>query len=346
MIRGRELHSIVHSVFGEVKNYLEAEQIQVNCPVCQERDGLAYPDDKFNLEINTAKKQFRCWKCDNPEFSGSLGRLIRMFGTHSDYEIYKSYASTFGGYDHTDDFEEYEYKVVSLPKEMILFANMDAGNQDHFDAYNYMILDRKIDRNTLIKFKIGFCTEGRYAKRVIIPSYDRFGNVNYFVGRSYDPLEKKKKYLNPNIDKNKIIFNEGYVNWDSTVYLVEGAFEFLTFPINTIPLLGKTVFDYLLRKLREHKPNVIIVLDPDAYKKSIELYFAISTLYSGHENKIRLVKLPNNDDLDEVRKKFGVDEVVKQLYSARYLTVDDYFMSKLENEPKKYRRYSTNSQSN
>jgi hypothetical protein len=341
MIRGRELHSIIRGVFGEVKNYLESEQIQVNCPVCQERDGLMHPDDKFNLEINTAKKMFRCWKCDNPSFTGSLGRLIKTYGSQSDYEIYKSYATTFSSFDTADEYEEHEYKVVSLPKEMILFANMNPSNPQHFEAYNYMVLDRKIDKATLIKYKIGFCVDGRYAKRVIIPSYDRYGNVNYFVGRSFDPLEKKKKYLNPNIDKNKIIFNEGYVNWDSTVYLVEGAFEFLTFPVNTIPLLGKTIFEYLLLKLKEHKPNVIIVLDPDAYRKSIELYFEISAVYVGHENKIRLVKLPNDDDLDEVRKKYGESEVIKHLYSARYLTVDDYFISKLVDDSKKYRRYTT-----
>lgn len=340
MVRGRELHSIVLSVFKDVKGYLESEQIQVNCPMCQERDGLSEPDDKFNLEINTSKKMFRCWKCDNPSFSGSLGRLIRTYGSQSDYEIYKSYATTFGEYFEADDFEDYEYKVISLPKEMILFANMDASNPAHFEAFNYMILERKIDKKTLIKHKIGFCVEGTYAKRIIIPSFDRFGNVNYFVARTYDPAEKKKKYLNPKVDKNKIIFNEGFVNWDSTIYIVEGAFEYLTFPVNIIPLLGKNVFDLLLKKLKERKPNVVIVLDPDAYKRSVELYFEISSVYAGCEDRIKLVKLPNNDDLDEIRTKYGVDEVIKQLYSARYLTVEDYFISKKDNEPKKYRRYS------
>lgn len=340
-IRGKEFHGIIKNIFGEVKGLYVDEQIQCECPLCAEENG-GHSDGKFNLEINTAKKLFRCWRCSSPEFSGSLGRLIRMFGTSADYQIYKSYSATFGSYSHEDDeFEDYEYKVISLPKHMILFANMDVSNPAHFEAYNYMVTDRKIDRSILIKYKIGFCVEGYYRNRIIIPSYDRFGNVNYFVARTFDKTEKKKKYLNPKVDKNKIIFNEGFINWDSTVYLVEGAFEFLTFPVNIIPLLGKNVFDLLLRKLKEHKPNVVIVLDPDAYKRSVELYFEISSVYAGYEDRIKLVKLPNNDDLDEVRKKFGVEEVIKQLYSARYLTVEDYFMTKLENEPQQYRRRST-----
>ena len=62
MVRGQEFHAIIQNVFGEVNGLQISEQLQVNCPYCQEREGLAYPDGKFNLEINTAKRKFRCWK--------------------------------------------------------------------------------------------------------------------------------------------------------------------------------------------------------------------------------------------------------------------------------------------
>jgi hypothetical protein len=342
MIRGQEFHSIIKNIFDDVQGYLQSEQLQVNCPRCQEREGLSYPDGKFNLEINTVKRMFRCWKCDEPKFSGSLGRLVRIFGTSADYELYKSYAGIF--IDYTYDEDEKEYVQVKLPNEMILFSQMDAGNLEHFEAYNYLINDRKISRDVILKYRLGFCTEGKYAKRIIIPSYDINSEINYFVGRSYDPKEKKRKYLNPFADKEKIIFNEGFVNWDSTVYLVEGAFEMLSFPVNIIPMLGKTLSTTLFLKLKELKPEVVILLDPDAYKSAVELYQKISTIYMGCEERVKIVKLPTEEDLDELRRNKGIDEVIKCLYGARDLTIDDYFIQKLQKPYDGRRGYNSNTE--
>jgi len=332
-IRGQEFHSIIQNIFNDVNGYLSSEQLQVNCPHCQERDGLEYPDGKFNLEINTNKRMFRCWKCDEPKFSGSLGKLIRIFGTKIDYDVYKSYAGNLQDYIHDD--EEKEYVQVKLPEETIFFSNMEVTNPEHFEAYNYLVNERKISREIILKFRLGFCTTGKYAKRIIIPSYDAYGEVNYFVSRYYgNDLKTKKKapYLNPDADKSTFIFNEGLINWDSTVYLVEGAFEMLSFPVNIIPMLGKTLHTALFMKLKELKPNVVVLLDPDAYKDSINIFYMLQTIYVGCEERVKIIKLPNNDDLDEIRKKHGIDEVIKCLYTARDLVVDDFFVQKL-NKP-------------
>lgn len=343
MIRGQEFHSIIQNIFKDVNGYLQSEQLQVCCPRCQEREGLSHPDGKFNLEINTAKRVFRCWKCDEPRFSGSLGRLIRMYGSHMDYEIYKSYAGIYHNYT-TPEEEDVEYARVRLPEEMIHISNLDENNPEHLEAYNYLVLERKISRDVMLRYRLGFCTTGKYAKRIIIPSYDANGELNYFVGRSYDPKEKKMKYRNPEADKDKIIFNEGLVNWDSTVYLVEGVFDMLSFPVNTIPMLGKTLSTTLFIKLNEIKPNVVVLLDPDAYKSSIELYYNLYTIYVGCEERVRIVKLPTEEDLDELRRNHGMDEIIKSLYTARGLTTDDYFIHKLQNPyDNRKRRYNSNS---
>lgn len=343
MIRGSEFHSIIRNIFVDVQGFMESEQLQVNCPRCQERDGLSYPDGKFNLEINTSKRVFRCWKCDEPRFSGTLGRLIKIFGTHADYELYKSYAGIF--YDYTYWEDEKEYAPVKLPEEMILFSQMQTGDLEHFEAYNYLVTERKISRDIILKYRLGFCITGKYAKRIIIPSYDADGEINYFVGRSYDPAEKKRKYLNPYTDKNRIIFNEGLINWDSTVYLVEGAFEMLTFPVNCIPMLGKTLSTTLFFRLKELKPEVVVLLDPDAYKDAVQLYYVLHTIYVGCEEKVKIVKLPTKDDLDELRRNQGIDNVIKSLYNARGLNVEDYFIQKLDNpyENRRTRKYRYNS---
>jgi len=327
-IQGQEFHAIIQNIFDDVNGLNVSEQLQVNCPRCMESEGLTHSDGKFNLEINTKKRLFRCWRCDEPRFSGSLGRLVKMFGTSADYEIYKSYAGIYHDYSYDED--EKEYVQVKLPEEMILFSQMESGNLEHFEAYSYLVTERKISRDIILKYRLGFCTTGKYAKRIIIPSYDVNGEINYFVGRTYDPKEKKKKYDNPKSDKDKIIFNEGLVNWDSTVCLVEGVFEMLSFPVNIIPMLGKTLSTTLFLKLKELKPDVIVLLDPDAYKNSVELYYMLYTIYVGCEDRVKIVKLPTEEDLDELRRNQGIDEVIKSLYGARGLTIDDYFIQKLQ----------------
>lgn len=343
MLRGQEFHNIIKNVFGEVNGYLHSEQVQVNCPRCQEREGLSYPDGKFNLEINTAKRMFRCWKCDDPKFSGSLGRLIRTLGSTIDYEMYKSYAGVFADYSFDED--EKEYVQVKLPNEMIFFSQMDVGNLEHFEAYNYLINDRKLSRDIILKYRLGFCTTGKYEKRIIIPSYDKNGEINYFVARNYDTTNKKKKpYDNPKSDKDLIIFNEGFINWDSTVYLVEGVFEMLSFPVNIIPMLGKTLSTTLFLKLKELKPEVVVLLDPDAYKNAIDLYYMLHSIYVDCEERVKIVKLPTMEDLDELRKNKGIEEVIKELRKARQLTVDDYFVNELKKPYEKGKgRYSFSS---
>jgi len=347
MIRGQEFHAIIQSIFGDVNGYLQSEQLQVNCPHCQEREGLSHPDGKFNLEINTAKRMFRCWKCDEPRFSGSLGRLVRTFGSHIDYEMYKSYAGNFQDYIFDED-EEKEYVQVKLPEEMISFSQMDVTNPEHFEAYNYLVNERKISRDIILRYRLGFCITGKYTKRIIIPSFDKNGEINYFIGRYYgtdQKIRKKLPYLNPQADKDKIIFNEGLVNWDSTVYLVEGGFDMFSFPVNIIPMLGKTLSTTLFLKLQELKPEVVVLLDPDAYKNSIELYYKLYTIYVDCEERVKIVKLPTQEDLDELRRNQGIDEVIKSLYGARGLILDDYFINKLQKPYDKksagrYRTYS------
>jgi DNA primase len=122
--------------------------------------------------------------------------------------------------------------------------------------------------------------------------------------------------------------------------------ELLSFPVNCIPMLGKTISSTLFLKLKELKPDVVVLLDPDAYKNSVELYYTLHTIYVDCEDRVRIIKLPTKEDLDELRKNKGIDEVIKSLYSARGLIVDDYFTYKLQKPyDRRARRYDSNSRS-
>ena len=60
-------------------------------------------------------------------------------------------------------------------------------------------------------------------RRVIIPSFDSEGFLNYFTARAID--ESTRKYVNPKVKRTDIIFNELNVDWKKELVIVEGPFD-------------------------------------------------------------------------------------------------------------------------
>ena len=157
----------------------------------------------------------------------------------------------------------------------------------------------------MVKYSMGYTNKGPYRGRIIIPSFDVEGEVNYFVARSF--TNHKMKYKNPEFPKEEIIFNESRIRWDKDIYLVEGVFDML-FLENAIPILGKTVSDNLWAKLYEKsQKNIIICLDGDAWEDSQHLY---RKLDGGKLNgKVRLIKMPKDKDVAELKGVEGLKEL-------------------------------------
>ena len=171
---------------------------------------------------------------------------------------------------------------------------------------------------------MGYTCDGRRRERIIIPSYDINGELNYYIARSWNKWNAAK-YMNPesNVEaksKQDIIFNEGKINWDSTIYLVEGAFDHIVTP-NSIPLLGKFISDLLFHTLQmKAKGDVVIVLDggKEERKDAKLLYKKLNTL--NLYNRIKIVYLANDLDLSLIYQKFGPKEIIKVLKGAQKLT--------------------------
>lgn len=50
---------------------------------------------------------------------------------------------------------------------MIYFSNMDVRNKEHVEAYMYLVNNRKYNREIILKYRMGFCVEGKYRGRII-----------------------------------------------------------------------------------------------------------------------------------------------------------------------------------
>ena len=162
----------------------------------------------------------------------------------------------------------------------------------------------------------------KYSYRVIIPSYNSMGELNYWVGRDYlpkNPKFERTKYSNPKAEKKEIIFNEDRIQWDADITLVEGAFDHIVVP-NSIPLLGKALDkDYKLYWdiITKANAKVNIFLDGDVYGTVKEIYKLLNhgRLY----NKVRYIPVGEKDDPSSLYQEGGYKKIAEHLANAQQI---------------------------
>jgi DNA primase len=225
---------------------------------------------KQKLSINLDKNVFKCWICDLK--GNNIKRLIRRYGTFLQKQEWNNISGEVDLSVSLESFFKPEKveespEIVKLPKEFVSLANKNLPLSS-LDARRYLA-NRGITKEDILKWKIGYCKDGDYANRIIIPSFNKEGNINYFVARTY--VDAWDTYNNPKVSKD-LIFNELYVDWKNDLTLVEGAFDAIKAG-NAIPLLGSSLRDdsKLFQEILRHDTPIYIALDPDAEKKAFKL---------------------------------------------------------------------------
>lgn len=287
---------ILEEILGRHCNHNDAKgQISFDCPVCShEIKSLDHGDGKGNLEVNYKLNVYKCWSCgDTHNTHGTIYTLIKKYGNN---KLLKKY---FLFRPDTETHQNRIYNKVKLPKEFIPLKNIHRAYKltiHYKQAINY-IKKRNITEEQISKYNIGYCYEGEYANRIIIPSYDEDDEVNYFIARSFLPYTKLK-YKNPEAAKESIIFNENLIDWEKPVYLVEGVFDSI-FLENSIPLLGKFISDKLFNHLYTKAKKIIILLDGDAWESTENLYHKLNC--GKLMNKVWAIRLPKDKDIADLQ---------------------------------------------
>lgn len=141
-------------------------------------------------------------------------------------------------------------------------------------------------------YRIGYVDRGPYAGRVVVPSFDRHGRINFWSARSIHKWEERFRYMLPREVTKDVISNEHLVDWTKPVYLVEGAFDELALGPQAIALYGKFMLQRLAVRLVEMKPPMVhVCLDDDAYDEAYQL---LGRLLS-YDLPCSLVELPGKD---------------------------------------------------
>ena len=303
----KNIYNILVVFLGESKQgyYSEdIEQYQFDCCRCAEDNG-GVSDGKHNLEVllsRTRGLKYHCWKCgDTDNMRGNLGTLIKKHGNATLYRQYKEELDTIKKtqmYDinfFNENNDIFDDVIVKLPNG---FKNIDLSTIKYKKLTDYL-LSRGFTQEIIDKYNIGYtdfnCEDWTMRQRIIIPSYDSFGDLNYYVGRDFTG-KSKTKYKNCDADKQKIIFQESLIDWDSDVFLVEGAIDALMGP-NFISLLGKSLVknSYLYDSLHKKcNANIVICLDGDTTIEETKRIYNLLN-FGRLKNKIYYVRLGEGD---------------------------------------------------
>lgn len=329
----RRMYNILVSFLGEAKGGFDGihTQLQFGCPHCAERYGDKELD-KFNLECNFFV--FQCWKCSSEgedEMHGSIFKLLKLYGNEKLYHDYKECVDSLKNSKLYDINFSKDFKVdltqidpVKLPKG---FRPFKEDKYFPTEAIEYL-QKRGITWDIINKYHIGFTTYNEDDKmasnRIIIPSYNKFGELNYWTGRDYIG-KTKQKYYNPKVERKNLIFNEERIQWDADINLVEGPFDHLVVP-NSIPLLGKSLnTDYRLYWELVSKANahVNIFLDGDAFDTVLKTYKLLNNgrLY----NKIRYIPIREENDPSLLFQLGGNKAIIEHLKHAD--TINEVYLT-------------------
>lgn len=288
-------------------------QLLFSCPKCDHH--------KKKLSINIEKGYFKCWVCD---WSGrNLYKIVRNCGNYQQKQAWRRFTQQV----EINDFAEKlfgteeaveETQKINLPPGFVSLANKTLPGTAAYPL-NYLE-SRGITKEDILQWKIGYCSEGEYASRIVVPSFDIDGDVNYYIGRTYADIWPR--YTNPKISKN-IIFNHLYLDFDEDIILTEGVFDAIKAGRNSVPLLGTTLVENskLFKEIVRSGTSVYLALDLDAKKKTNKLI----KLFLKYDIEVYSIDTLPYSDVGEMTHK----EFIARKDCADVLTLDNYLLNRI-----------------
>lgn len=295
---------ILKKVLGS--SYSTGDEMLFFCPKCGHH--------KKKLSVNLEKNKFKCWVCDYR--GNNIRRLVRRHGTFLDQQEWAKYddsveiASFEDVFSMEQDVYEPVEQVLELPEgfKTLCSKRLSLATKPILK----FLYDRGVTRSDILKWKMGYCATGEYKDRVIIPSFNDDGEVNYFIARTYS--DNWLKYKNPPASRD-IIFNELYVDFEDDLIIVEGVFDAIVAG-NAVPILGSSLKESskLLKKVVENDTPVYVALDPDVELKAMNLIKKMLTF----DIEVYKIDITPYVDVGEMPKS----EFVKRKDTAQLMTPD------------------------
>ena len=278
----------IRKVFGEISIARDGINIATKCPNCGTKG-------KRKFSINIENWSCHCWVC------GIKGRTPhRILFQHVSEDAAREFKFKFLNNGSSPGIADHQVEEeIKLPNDFIpLCTSLQSRDPDIRDCINYL-RKRGISDRDFWYFRLGSVKKGRFRRRVIIPSFDSEGDLNYFSARSID--YNSFKYINSKAKKMEIIFNEINIDWSQEITLVEGPFDLFKCNQNSTCLLGSQLSkrSYLFKRLVANRSPVILGLDFDMREKSAK----IADLLCEYGCSVKILPLGGFSDVGEMSRK-------------------------------------------
>ena len=279
--------------------------VKSTCPYCGR---------ELKFGINLSQNRCHCFRCEVHPSPIDLVMYLEHVDTFA--EVVKILENeTYSGYVFKEEKVEIaSSKPIYLPEGFYL---LNQGNNRIANAARNYVRKRGFDPDTLSKWGWGYGTKGKYFGYLIIPFHEH-GRLVYFNARLF--LGNGPRYNNPDttesgIGKSYILYNRDALSIYKSVFLAEGAINAATMGERGIASGGKQISRYQINLiLRSPVERVIILFDPDAKEKAIDI-----ALQLVNYKKVKVVFLPDGKDCNDL----GREEVLRYVYSTHYLSYQE-----------------------
>jgi DNA primase len=299
------LKQLLESILGKSKSARGGDEAVFTCPSCNHH--------KKKLTLNLLSQKFQCWVCN--------------YKGHRAFQLLKKAKAPGAAFSTLKEIDkQYNFKSISkqkvninsltLPKEVTPIISSSAVLSKH--ALHYLD-QRGITQQDVVKYDLHYCEKGPLKNMVVIPSYDKEGFLNYYVGRSFD----KNAYIKHKLASSTkdIIGFEMYINWDLPIILCEGAFDAMAIKRNAIPLFGKKLSTTLMKKIiKSNVKKIYLALDEDALKDA----FNHAETFLSYGKKVYLIEMGDKDP-----SELGFKQFTKLLHNATKLTTSTLMKKRL-----------------
>jgi len=162
---------------------------------------------------------------------------------------------------------------------------------------------------------------GNYKDRVLIPFFNKDGQVYYFQAKGTKDYHKSNKYINwtedskkKNMDRPE--YNEYHVNKEETVWIIEGLLDSL-FVDNSVSTLSATLSAKKINTLKKKYPKRIWIMDNDregiSKTKKLLLMDESCVIFPKKYKKIKdlndLAIFLEKDNLTEIIKPYAYNSI-------------------------------------
>ena len=298
----------ITSIFGESRLQNNGFELMIPCPFCKDPKKL-----KMNVRLDS--EIYHCWICNGK--GRGVGRLIKQ----KKPSMVAAYFEKFGNKFAYNNISHLPLDIpIELPSNFRLIMQYLA-DPDAMAVYSYC-RTRGYTDNDIWRYRIGYTDDWKFRRRMIVPSFDHEGNLNYYSARAID--DTPYAYINAKANKHHIIFNDIDIDWSvPSITLVEGPLDWMKCgKLNAACLLGSSLTEdcLLFQKIVNCSMDVILSLDPDAYKKQLR----IAALLSSYDLNVSLAS-PATGDIGDMNAlsieqlMLGAVEYTNELGSLPFL---------------------------